>query len=54
MSFQSASNHLQSVSSERQAAPSFFPMWKYDIAVPLSISMAAVDWPFKEKLLHEL
>lgn len=55
MSFQSANNHLQSVSSERQAATSFFPKWQYDNAAPLSISMAAMDWPFKgKKLLHEL
>lgn len=49
MSFQSANNHLQSVSSERQAATSFFPKWQYDNAAPLSISMAAMDWPFKGK-----
>lgn len=54
MSFQSANIHLQSVSSERQAATSFFPTWQYDNAAPLSISMAAMDWPFKGKLLHEL
>lgn len=55
MSFQSANNHLQSVSSERQAATSFFPKWQYDNAAPLSISMAAMDWPFKgKKLFHEL
>lgn len=53
MSFQSANNHLQSVSTERQAAPSFFPKWQYDNAAPLSISMAAMDWPFKQKPFHE-
>lgn len=53
ISFQSANNHLQSVSTDRQAAPSFFPTWQYDTAAPLSISMAAMDWPLKEKQLHE-
>lgn len=54
MSFQSAKNHLQSVSTERQAATSFFPTWQYDNAAPLSLSIAAMDWPFKRKPFYEL
>lgn len=52
MSFQSASSHLQSVRSERQAATSFFLARQYDRAVPLSISIAAIDWPLDRETAY--